>query len=325
MSEQPDIPGIVREALGEPEAVESHEWSGQVSRAALRIHRRHPEIRLNGVVDLVAGELARLAVERGATLDGKITAVELQEHAAYVLRLDNATAALAEGLPPEELDRLLAPPPPPAVSGDPIMRCYADIEREPLRWLWPDRIALGKVSMIVGDPDLGKSLITLDMAAIISTGSPWPDSEDMSRREPGGVVLVSAEDDAADTISPRLDAAGADPSRIISLDGRLDVDSETGAQRQLWLDLARDIPTIEAAIHSVPDCRLAIIDPVSAYLGRTDSHNNSEIRAVLGPLAELAARSKTAVVCVSHLNKAGNQAAVYRITGSLAFNPCIWG
>ena len=86
----------------------------------------------------------------------------------------------------------------------------ADVESRPIRWLWPGRIALGRISLLVGMPGAGKSFLTCDMAARVSTGQQWPDG---SRCERGSVLLVTAEDDPGDTIRPRLDAQGADVSR----------------------------------------------------------------------------------------------------------------
>ena len=93
----------------------------------------------------------------------------------------------------------------------------ADVTPEPVRWLWPGRIPLGKLSILDGDPGLGKSLITLDLAARVSAGRPMPDGTLPDLDGPAGVVLLTAEDDPADTIRPRLDAAGADCSRIVLL------------------------------------------------------------------------------------------------------------
>ncbi|MBI4585498.1 MAG: AAA family ATPase [Planctomycetes bacterium] len=198
----------------------------------------------------------------------------------------------------------------------PIVRRLAEVERRPVRWLWADRIARGKVSMVVGDPGLGKSLLTVDIAAIVSRGACWPDRPGQ-RGEAGDVVLIGAEDDLADTVLPRLEAAGADVSRVVALEGISE--ASAGASVRLWLDLRRDLPLIEATIAALPDPRLIVIDPISAFLGGVDTHKNSDVRGVLGPLAELAARTGTAILCVSHLNKSGSGPAVYRTTGSLAF------
>ena len=83
--------------------------------------------------------------------------------------------------------------------------------------------------------------------------------------------------------------------------------------------MASDLPALEQAIERLRDCRLVVIDPVTAYLGdRHDSHKAADVRGLLAPLGELAARHRVAVVAVSHLNK-GNGAAMYRTMGSLAF------
>ena len=199
----------------------------------------------------------------------------------------------------------------------PVVSCLADVQAEPVKWFWPSRIALGKLTLIAGDPGLGKSFITLDMAARTSRGTPWPDCPEKGNVA-GGVVLLSAEDDLADTIRPRLDAAGADVRRIVALQAVRRVDIATKAERQDPFNLADDLPALERAIRDVPDCRLVIIDPISAYLGKTESHKNADIRGLLAPLSALAARHHVAVVCVTHLRK-GEGPAMYRAMGSLAF------
>lgn len=194
----------------------------------------------------------------------------------------------------------------------------ADVQPEGVRWLWPERIAVGKLTLLAGDPGLGKSFVTLDMAARVSTGAGWPDDHGQPC-EPGGVVLLNAEDDAADTIRPRLDAAGADVSRVVALESVITLDQRTGTEQDATFSLATDLPALEEAIAQVERCRLVVIDPISAYTGRADSHNNAEVRGLLAPLAKLAAERGVAVVAVTHLNKNANGPAIYRSMGSLAF------
>ncbi|MCA9312596.1 MAG: AAA family ATPase [Phycisphaerales bacterium] len=194
----------------------------------------------------------------------------------------------------------------------------ADVTPRPVEWLWPGRIPFGKLTIIAGDPGLGKSFITMDMAGRVSRGRPFPDAA-LHPVVPGGVVLINAEDDIADTVRPRLDALGADPSRIEALETIEWPDPETGEILEQCFTL-RDLPRLEEAIHRVPDCRLVIIDPISAHLGKAvDSHRDADVRAVLRPLSDLARRLRVAVVAVAHLNK-GSGKAMYRTNGSLAFN-----
>lgn len=208
-------------------------------------------------------------------------------------------------------------PKPAPTDGAPVIVRLSDVKPEPVAWLWPGRIALGKLTLIAGDPGLGKSFLTLDMAARVSTGAGWPDRRGESFA-PGGVVLLSAEDGVADTIRPRLDAAGADVSRIVALEAVRAV-GDHGRESARAFDLSRDLPAMESAIRSVEGCRLVVIDPVTAYLGGVDSHKNAEIRGLLAPLGAIAERHRVAVVAVTHLNKSGGGPAIYRAMGSLAF------
>jgi hypothetical protein len=215
----------------------------------------------------------------------------------------------------DKADPLEATPAP--IDGAPVIVRLSDVKPEPVAWLWPGRIALGKLTLIAGDPGLGKSFLTLDMAARVSRGWAWPDAAGVATT-PGGVVLLSAEDGVADTIRPRLDAAGADVARIVALEAIRSV-GDNGREAARTFDLSRDLPALEAAIGLVEGCRLVVIDPVTAYLGGVDSHKNAEIRGLLAPLGAIAERHRVAMVAVTHLNKSGGGPAIYRAMGSLAF------
>jgi AAA domain/Bifunctional DNA primase/polymerase, N-terminal len=199
----------------------------------------------------------------------------------------------------------------------PVLTPLSSLQPRALRWLWEDRIPLGKLTVITGDPGLGKSLLTLAIAATITQGTPWPDGK---LCEIGAVVLVSAEDDAADTVLPRFLAAGGDPKRATMLTAVLerDLDSEeaTGSPRPLSLET--HLSAIEAALVET-DARLLVIDPITAYLGKVDSHTDAEIRGVLMPLAAIAERHNCAILVVMHLNKRSGGPAIYRPSGSIAF------
>jgi len=199
----------------------------------------------------------------------------------------------------------------------PVTVRLSDVQPELLRWLWPGRIALGKLTLLCGDPGLGKSFVTLDLAARVSSGTTWPDMP-LLPNPAGSVVLLSAEDDLADTIRPRLDAAGANAASVVAIQAVRRTRSN-GQVVEDYFDLTEDLPALETAIRQTPECRLVVIDPLTAYLGKTDSHNNAEVRAVLAKLFELAARHKIAVLAVTHLNKASTLPAIYRAMGSLAF------
>jgi hypothetical protein len=195
-----------------------------------------------------------------------------------------------------------------------VLRPFSDITSKPLRWLWPGRIPLGKLTLLIGDPGLGKSLMTIDIASRATRGTSFPDG---ATCESGSVVFLSAEDDAGDTIRPRLDASAADVSRVHSLEA-VRVQLKDGSITEKTFNLETDCAALERALSEHPDVRLIVIDPISAYLGGVDSHSNAEVRSVLAPLAALAAQYGVAVLCITHLRKSAG-AAVYRAIESIAF------
>lgn len=190
----------------------------------------------------------------------------------------------------------------------------SDVEPEMVEWLWPGRIPLGKLTILDGDPGLGKSMVTCDIAARVSTGREMPDGTFGDLDGPVGVVLLSAEDGLADTIRPRLNAAGADCTRIAALTHV--VEKETGLMKA---PSVADLHEIEVAIFAT-EAKLVIIDPVVAYLPeKTKSHNDQDVRRVLAPLAQLAERNHVAIWLLRHLNKAPGGNPLYRGGGSIAF------
>jgi hypothetical protein len=202
-------------------------------------------------------------------------------------------------------------------AGTLTTRRVSDIEMKPVSWLWPGRIARGKVSIIAGNPGLGKSQITASIAAIVTTGGCWP--VDGSQCVAGDVVFLSAEDDPADTLRPRLEAAGADLRRVHVMDAVVAGYTGDGTAQLRAFSLERDLTALSAKLGELGDVAAVVIDPITAYLGEVDSHRNAEVRALLAPLSDLAAQHRVAIIGVSHLNKSAGPEALMRVTGSLAF------
>lgn len=209
----------------------------------------------------------------------------------------------------EAADRLLNGHGSESASRQPVGKLASTVKPERVSWLWPGRLAAGKITMLDGDPGLGKSTLTAEIAARISRGQPLPGGEAGS---PRGVVLLSAEDGAADTIVPRLIAAGADLARVYILTGVLGPD---GLEAGLSVPGALD--AIEAAIVE-HDAALVVIDPLVAYLGSdTSANKDQDVRRAMAPLAAMLERTGAASLCVRHLNKAAGVSALYRGGGSI--------
>ncbi len=184
----------------------------------------------------------------------------------------------------------------------------SEYEPERTEFLWDGRIPLGKITDVQGDPGLGKSAAMSDFVARVTVGRTWPDGAPCKK---GGAVILSAEDGAADTIRPRLDAAGGDPSRVLDLSTVPDGDGER------LISIPEDLDVIRRGVERV-GAVIVVIDPFTAFLsGRHNAHKDQDVRRALAPLARLAQDTGAAVVMVRHLNKAAGGNALYRGGGSI--------
>jgi putative DNA primase/helicase len=211
------------------------------------------------------------------------------------------------------IDEFRPVPPQPECTRALIVSRASDIAPEAIDWTWRHRIAQGKLSLIAGEPGLGKSQLATKIVATVTTGAEWPCDE--GRAKIGSVIMLCAEDGAADTIVPRLMAAGADLSKvhIISAVG--------GGDRQgnRSFNLQADIDLLESYLARVADVRAIIIDPISSYMGKVDSHKNSDVRGVLEGFGEMGHRHRAALIGVTHFSKGGGQKAINQFIGSIAF------
>ncbi len=179
---------------------------------------------------------------------------------------------------------------------------YSNVKSKKVEWLWYPYIPYGKLTVLQGDPGEGKSTFMLNLTSILSVGGVLPTGEAFP--SPQNAIYQCAEDSPADTIKPRLIAAGADCSRIAFIK---DTDN------LLTLDDKR----IEKTIKEL-NARLFIIDPIQAYIPQdADMLNATKMRSVLRQLANVAEETKCAIVLVGHMNKNGSGKNLYRSLGSI--------
>lgn len=206
-------------------------------------------------------------------------------------------------------DLVLAAPRTPA--GKEVELLAADtIPLRAIQWLWPGWLARGKLHILAGAPGTGKTTIAMALAAAVSSGGRWP----CEITAPVGNVLIwSGEDDPADTLVPRLVAAGADLHRVYFVG-----ETRDGPDRRSF-DPARDLAALSLRVEKLQDVALMVVDPVvSAVTG--DSHKNTEVRRALQPLVDMADRLQAAVLGITHFSKSSAGAdPTERVTGSIAF------
>lgn len=316
----------IHEATGHAVAVAFN--AGNLLAVAEALHQKYPELRLivaadddwqtNGNPGITKARKAALAV--GGLLAVPMFPVDRPDKAtdfndlhklaglgAVNAGIDAALSVTDETLPdigtlPETVGRKAGP--------EVLLLNGADLTPEPVRWMWPDWLALGKLHILAGAPGQGKTTIALACAATVTIAGRWPDG---SRCDGGNVLIWSGEDDPADTLLPRLLAAGADKSRCYFVSGTR-IDGEVQS-----FDPARDMAALEAQAQRIGGIKLLIVDPVvSAVAG--DSHKNTEVRRALQPLVDLGSRLDAAVVGISHFSKGGaGSDPASRVVGSIAF------
>lgn len=211
-------------------------------------------------------------------------------------------------------DALAAPTTEPAEADAPaggaVVVRLADVKRERVEWLWPGRFPLGKLVLLDGDPDLGKTTVALDLAGRITRGISMPGEERGS--EPANVLLLMAEDGLGDTIRPRLEAAGADLARVFALRG---VPTPEGGER---LPMLPDDGELIRAEAGRINARVIFLDPLFAYVSPDcNIFRDQDVRRALQPLVRIGEDLGCSIMVLRHLNKTPGGKALYRGGGSI--------
>jgi hypothetical protein len=192
--------------------------------------------------------------------------------------------------------------------------CMADVVRRDVNWVWTGRIARGTLSLIASPPGSGKSWLVAYIAANISTGTDWTDGTPCPC---GTVILADAENDRECVLRDRLDAHGADCSKVRHIECVVRRD-EDGKPVEYGFTLEH-VAYLEQLLLKHPDTIAICVDPVGSYIGRIDAHRDNEVRAILAPLAALARKHNVAVVLIAHTRKMSGGTADDSVLGSRGF------
>jgi len=185
----------------------------------------------------------------------------------------------------------------------------SEVSAKPIEWIWPRRIARGMFTLMAGNPGIGKSFLTADIAGRISRGQEWPDG---GRAPLGKTIFLAAEDALEYTFRPRLDAIGADTDNVIALKAVKDASGDRPLSLQTDLELLALFIQRERPV-------LVVIDPINSYIGNKDSYKDQEVRSVLMPLVKLAEDTGVAILAISHCSKDSSRQAMFRVLGSIAY------
>lgn len=191
----------------------------------------------------------------------------------------------------------------PEMEGSGLLTLYSEVKATNVRWLWYPFIAIGKITLLQGDPGDGKSTMMMNLIAELSTGGASPNGQAFGR--PQRVIYQCSEDGVSDTIKPRLEKCGADCQNIAFIN------------EEVHSGLTLDDERIREAIQNFQP-RLVVIDPIQAYLGSdSDLQIAGRARKLMHRLSLWAATYDCAVVLIGHLNKKENSKGLYRSLGSI--------
>lgn len=189
--------------------------------------------------------------------------------------------------------------------------CFADIEEQPLEWLWPNRLPIGTVSLIVGNPNAGKTFVTCSIISLVTRGKHWPDCA--NTRKPGRVLFFGEEDSIKHILKPRIRANGGDCTLLhgfecVKKNGKED-----------HFSLTQHLELLERKLDEFGDVALVVFDPITAYLPGINANDNAEVRSALIGLQRVAQKKGITMLGVSHLSKKTDLDAIHRPLGSVAF------
>lgn len=188
-----------------------------------------------------------------------------------------------------------------------VIRPMQDIEEEKIDWLWYPYLARKTLSILEGDPGLGKSYMAMIVSASIAEGLRLPCVLKGKPKAHGPIVYFDIENNAASVTKVRLKYNGFDNlGNYYAVEQAFSIDDEDAIEEIYeHLELIKPI--------------LVVFDTLNTYIGRADTHKASEATQAMGMFKRIADDFNCSVLLVRHLTK-GSGSAMYRGQGSVAFS-----
>lgn len=223
---------------------------------------------------------------------------------------------LANGHTITELEELAVHQKPALIAPHMVVKPLWDVEPEVIEWLWEPYIPYGKITIVEGDPGLGKTFLMLAICGAITKGYALPDQQGKVGRptsQGSSVIYITAEDGIADTLRPRADQVDADLKKLFVVCGWTSDDTSikpfSFQQLTLLEDVIRDLKA-----------KLVVLDPLQAFLGAdVDMFRSNEVRPLLSQLGKIAENQRCAIIAIRHWTKVIGGKAIYRGQGSVDF------
>jgi len=192
----------------------------------------------------------------------------------------------------------------------PLIR-LSQVQPKPKSWFWYNKFPNKAIVVLGGPGGAGKTTLATYIIAQVTTGRDWPDCQ--NHILPGSCLYFGEEDDLDTILRPKLDASGADVDKVLAFD--YDRFFDAGGT----FNFIDHIDRLDKTIESIGDCRAVFFDPLTGYLGSVNAKSESEVRAALVPLQNIAKRRDIAIFGLCHLNKKSDSAAGDRLLDSVGF------
>lgn len=179
------------------------------------------------------------------------------------------------------------------------------VKEEELDWVWYPFLARRELTILEGDPGLGKSYLAQIVGMSICDGKRLPTERRRPRKE--GKVLYFDMENSASTVTKR---------RLVD-NGCRNLKNYYQEERPFMIDDEEAIEAVYDAMERIrPD--LVVFDTINVYIGRADTHKASETAQAMAHFVDIGRRFNCSVLVLRHLTKSTKEKALYRGQGSIS-------